>query len=255
MVMPARPGSRSPREMRNGRGAFEPMLPARSRERTTTANVPGARRRPLRRRLEALDEARAAVGAPHLGLDLLARGAEADLRRAAVAARQQLGPVAGLRPDVGHPHLGRRRVEGDGVAQLDGAALALEREADAVGAVGRALAVVGDAVPADAPLLPRGAVEVLSDGGDDVAALVDDRGAHVVALAQRERHAHPVEAAVLVGREHARAHHALHDGRRALEALGDEERGERRDDERGEDAGGDPRHSRMSSAFGTRQSW
>ena len=52
--------------------------------------------------------------------------------------------------------------------------------------------------------------------------------------------AHAVEAAVLVGREDARAHRraARRDGV-ALQPLGDEERRERRDDERGEDAGGE----------------
>src|SRR3954449_4939098 len=158
-------------------------------------------------------------------------------------------PRVGDRPDRRDAARGRGRVEPHRLRDHDVAPLVGQRDPVAVVAVGNALAVVVAPVPARADLAVGQERVVVDELADLVAAGVDDRERHAAALAGLEPHDRAVEATVAVGREERAAAELAHDRRGRLQALGDEERAERRDDERGEHDADDATHSVTSVAF------
>ena len=127
MVIPPRPRSFTPRSSANGRGAFDADVaravaradddgerPGREAAAVVVLAVPrrGAHALAHAAGVERAHEARAAVGPPHLDLGLRPGALNRISRGPAVAARQQLGPLAGLGADVDRrARFGRRRVE------------------------------------------------------------------------------------------------------------------------------------------------
>ena len=164
----------------------------------------------------------------------------------------RLRPDHLARPDAHHARGGRRRVERDQPRIDDRAALLEQGPADPVDAVGRDRAVVRAAVPGDADRA-RGADRPLREQPPDrCAGLVDQVGGQHVGLAHAQLQLGAVTAAVAVGREPALALQ-LHDGRRALEPLGDEEGAEGRRHEGEEDDAGECGHERPVGAAGARR--
>src|SRR5205085_4627035 len=120
-----------------------------------------------------------------------------------------------------------------------------------VDAVGYYRVVVAAAVPHEG-LRALAHVSVVCERAHLLATVVDDPDRHVLSLRQVEAQRHAVLASVAVRRDPLVEEDALHDRRRALESLRDEEGGARRDDERREHGRGHPRagcggHSHLTS--------
>ena len=178
---------------------------------------------------------------------------QAHAHRLAAAVGERLGARDGRgdRADRDHARLRRRHVLHDGVGQRDGAPLAAQRDPVAVAAVLHLAPVVVAAVPGErqaAVGLERAAV---GEAAHPVAVARDDVDGDVVVLLDREGDAGAVLAPVGVRREERRREDRVHRRRRALEALGGEERPERRDHERGEREPGQERHSRCTDPLAT----
>jgi len=178
--------------------------------------------------------------------------------------------VVGPRQDVGlgvvaadalHARAGRLGVQAHAPRQEHGAALVLQVDAVAVDAVGDALAVVVAPVPGDAQPLVGGGVAVGHQRRDGVARVVDHTHGDRVGPLEHERRLRALVAAVAVGREQRRDLRLAHVGRLALDALDDEEGGERGDDEQREDDHAQAarraraRHRGTSAPFGTGIVW
>ena len=195
------------------------------------------------RRVRPVDE-HAGVAAGH-------EQAHPHRRAAAVGERLGTRDRRGDRADREDARLRRRHVLHDRVGQRDGPPLPAQRDPVAVGPVLHRAPVVVAAVPGERQAAVGLQRAPVGEAAHPVAVARDDVDRDVVVLLDREGDAGPVLAPVGVGREERRREDRVHRRRRALEALGGEERPERRDHERGERETGQERHSRCTDPLAT----
>ena len=279
-MIPPRPGQHCaaararPRSTRSGTELAD-VARLRRASATTATYVPGRHAPPVARCRPSVVRRLAALAAPSTSRPVTRPRARAVVRQISTDGRR---PGAKKRIAAGSPSgrgssSGARRCRSPGRSTARAASAASCRAAMLRGTTterpwrrrtsrgryvpsGDALAVVVAAVPRRRARARRRGPAVL------------DELAHLVAVARRRSSASTSSPRLSTNAIRARSKRPsrlgektgvdaelLDDRRRALQALGDEERGERRDHERGESALGEPRHRRMSSPLGTVHSW